>query len=77
MNLYRKWTLYRYKKIGLIYGDMLSYWFMGKAVGFDSVEKKFKKLERKVEEFGLKPVPVEDFIRAGGYGKPLPDIEAM
>ena len=45
MNLYKKWILYRYREVGLVYGDMLSYSFMGRADGMDSVEKKFKKLE--------------------------------
>ena len=76
MNLYQKWVIYRYKKVGLLYGDMLSYIFIaGKAVGFDRVERKFNKLEKKITEMGFIKLEIDDFVSSGGYGKPLPEIK--
>ena len=52
----------------------MSYSFMGECHGFDKTKKKFNKLESKVVKLGLEPLDIQDFISAGGYGKPLPEV---
>lgn len=68
-ELYRKlghdFIVSRYKKYGLEYGDELSYSFMGECV--NSVKKKYYRYYVKYCNLGYVPVPLDDFITAGGY----------
>lgn len=57
----------RYIKSGLIFGDAVSYLFMGKCIGFDKMEKRFSYWEKKYCDLGYEPIPLEDWELAGGY----------
>lgn len=56
---------------GCEYGDALSYWFMGKCVGFDKLEKKFQYWSKQYMALGYEPISVDDFVSAGGYGNDM------
>ncbi len=63
--------LKKYKKVGTIFGDHLSYFYMGKSANFDELKKDFFSLESKIIELGFCPYSIDDFISCGGYGVPL------
>ena len=68
LNSYlEKRTVRKYVYFGMVYGDMLSYWYMGKSLGFDRVERKFKHWQKKYEELGYQKIEVDDWVTAGGY----------
>jgi len=72
---FERFLIKKYISVGEDFGDAISYSFMGEIVGFDSLEKKFKKLEKKIIEKGYIPYSIEDFVKAGGYGHPLPELK--
>lgn len=61
-----------YVKAGLSYGEVLSYQPMGGVdvmEAVDVMEVAFKRVEAEYVALGYKPVPLEAFVRSGGYGK--------
>lgn len=73
MNLLAKlreyWIVINYEEVGLRWGDMYSYSYLGKAVGLDKTEARLKKLEEAYKSLGYVPLPRTVWIQAGGYGK--------
>lgn len=59
----------KYVKLGLRYGDMLSYQPMGNVWGMDVVEAAFYRAETDFVALGYERVSIEAFVRSGGYGK--------
>ena len=59
----------KYVKVGLSYGEMLSYQPMGNVWGMDVTEASFKRVEAEYVGLGYEPVPLDAFVRSGGYGK--------
>jgi len=59
----------KYVKTGLSYGEMLSYQPMGNVLGVDVMEAAFKRAERDYVGLGYEAVPLDAFVRSGGYGK--------
>ena len=74
---FEKYLIEKYKSVGEDFGDAISYSFMGEIVGFNRLEKKFKKLEKKIIEKGYIPYTIEEFVNAGGYGHPLPELKKI
>lgn len=65
----------RYIKAGSIFGDDVSYVnTMGECIEFESHFKKWARLEKEYVKRGFTAWPIDDFIRLGGYGKPLPEL---
>ena len=64
----------RYAEAGRIFGDAVSYIYMGECVGFDSMLAKWEKLEAEYAKRGYRTLPVDDFVAYGGYGTPLNDL---
>lgn len=62
----------RYIKAGEIFGDALSYGFMGECSGFKRMLAKWEKWEAEYIKRGYRTLPIDDFIDYGGYGVPLP-----
>lgn len=56
-------------RAGINYGDMLSYAFMGKSVGFDRAKKQYEYWKKEYVRRGFLAPPIKEFIDAGGYGK--------
>ena len=69
-----KWIEKHYAKAGRIFGDAVSYIYMGECVGFDSMLAKWEKLEAEYAKRGYRTLPVDDFVAYGGYGTPLKDL---
>ena len=69
-----KWIEKHYAKAGRIFGDAVSYIYMGECVGFDSMLAKWEKLEAEYAKRGYRTLPVDDFVAYGGYGTPLKNL---
>ena len=69
-----KWIEKRYAEAGRIFGDAVSYIYMGECVGFYSMLAKWEKLEAEYAKRGYRTLPVDDFLAYGGYGTPLKDL---
>ena len=54
----------RYYNAGIDLAEADSYWYIGKCIGYDKLEKKFKKLETKWLKKGNYPIPLEIFLEA-------------
>lgn len=61
----------RYVKAGDLFGDTVSYIYMGKCVGFDQLLKKWAKLEKEYAKRGYKTLSLASFVAYGGYGVEL------
>ena len=60
----------RYVKAGAIFGDAVSYIYMGECVGFDKLLAKWEKWEAECAKRGYRTLPLDDFVSYGGYGTP-------
>ena len=63
-----------YVKAGAIFGDAVSYIYMGECVGFEKLLAKWAKWEAEYVKRGYRTLPVDDFVSYGGYGAPLKDL---
>ena len=61
----------RYVKAGAIFGDAVSYIYMGECVGFDKLLAKWEKWEAEYTKRGYRTLPLYDFVAYGGYGTSL------
>ncbi len=64
----------RYLNAGTEFGDAVSYIYMGECVGFEKMLDKWAKLEKEYASRGYKTISIDDFIKAGGYGKDISDL---
>jgi len=64
----------RYVKWGSIFGDAISYIYMGECVGFETLLVKWEKWEAEYAKRGYRTLPIGDFVGYGGYGMPLTDL---
>lgn len=70
LNLWiEKLLVWRYGRLSLIFGDMLSYSYMGIPVGFERIERRIRSLEKKLQDLGYETYSDEEKILAGGYGE--------
>jgi hypothetical protein len=67
----REWVVEQYIRSGALFGEALSYLYMGECVGFHSMKERWAKLERAYAELGYRTIPLEDFVEYGGYGKKI------
>jgi hypothetical protein len=67
----REWVVEQYVRAGAVFGEALSYLYMGECVGFHSMKERWAKLERLYAELGYRTIPLEDFVEYGGYGKSI------
>jgi hypothetical protein len=66
------WVIHRYRNAATAYGEADSFWFMGKCVGFDRMERRWRKTEQAFVAAGFRPLPLDTWVAHGGYGVPLP-----
>lgn len=64
----------RYVKSGAIFGDVVSYLYMGECIGFEKLLDDWAKWENEYAKRGFRTVSLDRFIEFGGYGKPIDDI---
>ena len=65
-----------YAEAGRIFGDAVSYIYMGECVGFADLLAKWEKWEAEYAKRGYRTLPVDDFVAYGGYGTPLENLSA-
>lgn len=65
----------RYSNAGKRFGDDVSYApAMGECIGFESDLNKWANWENEYANRGYKTVSLDQFIQAGGYGKPIDNL---
>ena len=68
----------KYVKWGARFGDMLSYLYMGRSVGFEAAFRKWKNWEAEYARRGFRTISTDDFISyGGGYVKTLNGFDEM
>lgn len=60
-----------YVNAGKMFGEAVSYIYMGECVGFEYLLTKWEKWEAEYARRGYYTVPIDYFIECGSYGKPL------
>ncbi len=65
-KLINRFIAWRYVRVGLDYGDAVSYLYMGKCDGFDSLQQNFKKWEKRYVGRGFIPIHFDVFVSVGG-----------
>lgn len=64
----------RYVRAGAVFGDAVSYLYMGVCVGFIRRFKTWARWEKEYASRGFRTVSIDAFIEHGGYGKNLSGI---
>lgn len=64
-NLYEKFIIWGYIKYGMMYGDSVSYSFLGDCG--DPGKARYKWFRDRYQNLGYKIVPFDEFVVAGGY----------
>ena len=64
----------RYVDWGKLFGEAVSYLHVGECHGFECMLAMWEKWEAEYARRGYKTLPLDDFILAGGYSKPLNNI---
>lgn len=60
-----------YIKSGATFGDAVSYLYMGECVGFGEMLSNWENWELEYSRRGYRALPIDFFIKYGGYGLPL------
>lgn len=63
-----------YRLNGAIFGDAVSYIYMGECVGFEELLAKWEACEVAYANLGFRTLSLDDFVDHGGYGK---DIDSL
>lgn len=73
---YQRWRLKvlmrHYLGVGEKVGRMLSYSYMGEALGFKELLEALVKYERRYVDSGYRPVTINQWVRLGGWGEEDP-----
>ena len=64
----------RYENSGKGFGDNVSYIYMGECIGFENHLNKWADWEKEYANRGYRTVSLDNFVKAGGYGKPIDDL---
>ena len=64
-KIYHDFIVWGYKRYGMMYGDELSYSFMGECV--NSVENYYKFFASRYDRLGYAPISLNDWEIAGRY----------
>lgn len=68
---YDEEVVQRYIDAGAIFGDAVSYIYMGECVGFEDRLKDWEEAEQAYAALGYRTISLDDFVSFGGYGKEL------
>jgi len=60
-----------YVKAGAIFGDAVSMLHMGECIGFEDMLARWARWEKEYSRLGYQALPVDFFVRHGGYGDTL------
>lgn len=61
-------VLERYRKAGAIFGDAVSYIYMGECIGFKKLHAEWARWELEASHRGFRTFSVDSFVSLGGYG---------
>jgi len=61
----------RYVRAGAVFGEAVSYIYMGECVGFAKLLGQWEFWEQEVARRGFRTVSLDAFVQLGGYGVPL------
>lgn len=67
----------RYLRAGAEFGDAVSYLYMGECIGFEKLLDAWAKAEKRYASVGFRTLPVEVFVKLGGYGKKPDGVGVM
>lgn len=72
MTMYKRWmsddsVRKRYVEAGSMFGNAVSYLYLGECLGFRGMLSKWAKWEREYARRGYRTIPIEVFIEHGGY----------
>lgn len=79
MNFFRKFLSNdtvetRYVKAGAVFGDAVSYLYLGECIGFKKLLNTWAEWEKEYARRGYRTVSLDRFVELGGYGKPIDDV---
>lgn len=60
-----------YLRAGGLFGDAVSYLYMGECIGFSDLLDAWAQWEREYAERGYRTISLDSFIDYGGYNKPI------
>jgi hypothetical protein len=63
-----------YIAVGRVFGNAVSYIYMGECVGFETLLASWEKWETEYSRRGYRTLPLDDFVEYGGYGIPLKNV---
>jgi hypothetical protein len=69
--LRREYIVEQYVRSGAVFGEALSYLYMGECVGFHGMKERWTQLERLYAGLGYRTISLESFVEYGGYGKAI------
>lgn len=58
-----------YIKSGIELGDVLTYPYMGKPIGYKKLLSNYQYLEEKIIKYGYKPIALQTFMAVAGWGE--------
>ena len=64
----REYVVEQYLRSGALFGEALSYLYMGQSVDFEKFKQRWAMFERQYAALGYRTISVDDFIEYGGYG---------
>ena len=64
----------RYVKAGAIFGDLVSYIYMGESEGFENYLGDWETWEVEYAKRGLRTISLDAFIGLGGYNRPIDNL---
>lgn len=67
-------VIQRYIDAGAIFGDAVSYIYMGECAGFSDRLKAWEVAEAAYAALGFRTLPLDEFVDYGGYGKELVNL---
>lgn len=64
----------KYIKAGANFGFAVSLLYMGECTGFKQRLEEWSRLEKEYVRQGFRTVSLDEFVRLGGYGKPIDEL---
>jgi len=80
MNLFRKndpQVEKAYLEAGRVFGDAVSYIYMGECIGFSKLLDEWSKREKEYVDRGYRTISLDAFVQYGGYGKKIENLNEV
>lgn len=66
-----------YLEAGRVFGDAVSYIYMGECIGFSKLLDEWAKWEKEYAERGYRTISLDAFVQYGGYGKKIENLNEV